>query len=160
MIGLGIGLPAWVGRPWQVVNRRGLYFCVLNAAIIALYTMLDGVGVRLSGNSVSYTLWLFLFNSWGILAVISWRRSLAAVVRHVLQSWRMALFGAAMSMSSYGIVLWAMTQTSIPSVAALREVSVVFAALLGAWLLKERMGPWRIVGATWVGFGAATIRWG
>ena len=160
MIGLGIGLPAWVGRPWQDVNRKGLYFCVLNAAIIALYTMLDGIGVRLSGNAVSYTLWLFLFNSWGILAIIIWRRSLAEVARHVLQGWHKALLGASMSMASYGIVLWAMTQTSIPSVAALREVSVVFAALLGTWFLKERMGLWRMVGATWVGLGAATIRWG
>lgn len=159
MIGIGIGLPAWVGRPWQEVNRRGLYFCVLNAAIIALYTMLDGIGVRLSGNAVSYTLWLFLFNSWGILAIIIWRRSLTEVARHMLHGWRIAMFGAAMSMASYGIVLWAMTQASIASVAALREVSVVFAAFLGTWLLKERMGLWRILGATWVGLGAATIRW-
>jgi uncharacterized membrane protein len=66
--------------------------------------------------------------------------------------------GAGMSMGSYGIVLWAMTQTTIPAVAALREVSVIFAALLGAWFLKESMGRWRIVGASLVGLGAAVIR--
>jgi uncharacterized membrane protein len=65
-----------------------------------------------------------------------------------------------MSMASYGIVLWAMTQATIPAVAALREMSVVFAALLGTWFLKEQMGIWRILGATFVGLGAATIRWG
>ncbi len=160
MIGLGIGLPAWIGKPWHTVNRRGLFFCLFNAAVIALYTLLDGIGVRLSGHAVSYTLWLFLFNSWGILAVIVWRRSLSEVTQHVRQGWRIATLGAAMSMASYGIVLWAMTQTSIPAVAALREISVIFAALLGTWFLKEQMGVWRILGATFVGLGAATIRWG
>lgn len=160
MIGLGIGLPAWIGKPWHAVNRRGLFYCLFNAAIIALYTLLDGVGVRLSGHAVSYTLWLFLFNSWGILAVIIWRRSLAEVLQHTRQNWRTAIVGAGLSMASYGIVLWAMTQTSIPAVAALREVSVIFAALLGAWFLKEQMGVWRILGASLVCIGAATIRWG
>jgi drug/metabolite transporter (DMT)-like permease len=160
MIGLGIVAPAWVGRPWQEVDKKGLYFCLLNAAIIALYTVMDGIGVRLSGNALSYTLWLFLFNSWGILTVLALRRGLSKVLQHVFQGWRIAMLGASMSMASYGIVLWAMTQTSIPAVAALREMSVIFAALLGTWFLKEQMGRWRILGATFVGLGAATIRWG
>lgn len=156
LIAFGILMPAWIGKPWK--NKKGLYFAVLNAAIIALYTVLDGVGVRLSGNAISYTLWLFLFNSWGILAILIWRRSLIQVVAGVRAGWRLALLGAGLSMGSYGIVLWAMTQTTIPAVAALREVSVIFAALLGAWFLKESMGRWRIVGASLVGLGAAVIR--
>ena len=62
-------------------------------------------------------------------------------------------------MGSYAIVLWAMTQASIPAVAALREISVIFAALLGTWFLGERMGRWRIMGAALVGIGAASVRW-
>lgn len=155
-IALGILLPAWMGKPWK--NRVGLYFALLNAAIIALYTYLDGVGVRLSGNALSYTLWLFLFNSWGILSILVWRRSFSEVFLRARSGWRTALLGAALSMSSYGIVLWAMTQSAIPAVAALREVSVIFAAFLGAWFLKESMGRWRILGASLVGIGAAAIR--
>ena len=138
---------------------KGFYFAILNAAIIALYTGLDGSGVRLSGNAVSYTLWLFLFNSWGILGILIWRRSLSHVLLSARSGWRIALVGAALSMGSYGIVLWAMTQSAIPAVAALREISVVFAALLGAWFLKESVGPWRILGASFVGLGAAVIRY-
>ena len=159
LIGLGIVLPAWIGRPWQKGNTKGLYYCLLNAAIIALYTVLDGMGVRRAGSAMSYTLWLFLFNSFGILTILAWRRGLPEVAGHVLAGWRVAILGAGMSMASYGIVLWAMTQTSIPAVAALREMSVVFAALLGTWFLKERMGRWRILGAAFVGLGAATVRW-
>ena len=156
LIAFGILMPAWIGKPWR--NKKGLYFAVLNAAIIALYTVLDGVGVRLSGNAISYTLWLFLFNSWGILAILIWRRSLREVVVSARAGWRMALLGAGLSMGSYGIVLWAMTQSAIPAVAALREISVVFAAFLGAWFLKETVGRWRILGASFVGAGAAIIR--
>lgn len=156
LIAFGILMPAWIGKPWR--NKKGLYFAVLNAAIIALYTVLDGVGVRLSGNAISYTLWLFLFNSWGILAILIWRRSLREVVVSARAGWRLALLGAGLSMGSYGIVLWAMTQSAIPAVAALREVSVVFAAFLGAWFLKETVGRWRILGASFVGAGAAIIR--
>lgn len=160
LIGLGIGLPAWMGKPWQTVKSRGLMICLLNAFVIALYTVLDGVGVRLSGHAVAYTLWLFLFNSWGILAILVWRRGAAEVAQHIRHGWRVATLGAGMSMASYGIVLWAMTQATIPAVAALREMSVVFAALLGTWILKEQMGRWRILGAVFVALGAATIRWG
>jgi drug/metabolite transporter (DMT)-like permease len=156
LIAFGILMPAWIGKPWQ--NRKGLYFALLNAVIIALYTVLDGVGVRLSGNAISYTLWLFLFNSWGILAILIWRRSLNEVLSSARAGWRLALLGASFSMGSYGIALWAMTQSAIPAVAALREVSVVFAAFLGAWFLKESVGRWRILGASFVGIGAAVIR--
>lgn len=156
-IAFGILLPAFIGRPWQ--NMKGFYFAILNAAIIALYTVLDGVGVRLSGNAIAYTLWLFLFNSWGILGILIWRRSLSQVLSSARSGWRIALVGAGLSMGSYGIVLWAMTQTAIPAVAALREISVVFAAFLGAWFLKESVGLWRILGASLVGLGAAVIRY-
>lgn len=156
LITLGILMPAWVGQPWR--HKKGLFYAMLNAAIIALYTVLDGVGVRLSGNAISYTLWLFLFNSWGILSILVWRRSWVEVLTRVRTGWRTAFIGAGLSMGSYGIVLWAMTQSPIPAVAALREVSVIFAAFLGAWLLKESMGKWRILGASLVGLGAAVIR--
>ena len=160
MIGFGIALPAWIGSPWQSSSRRGLIFCLINAVMIATYTVLDGVGVRLSKHPASYTLCLFLFNAWGILAVMIWRRSLADISQHLRQGWRVTVPGAALSMGSYGIVLWAMTHASIPAVAALREMSVIFAAFLGTWFLKEKMGLWRILGASCVAIGAITIRWG
>ncbi len=159
LIGLGIGLPAWAGKPWVESNRKGLYIGIFNAFIIAIYTLVDGMGVRHSANAASYTLWLFLFNSWGILAVMTYRRGFSSISQHLRHGWAITLTGSAMSMASYGIVLWAMTQASIPAVASLREISVVFAALLGIFLLKEQMGRWRVLGSVLVGFGAATVRW-
>jgi drug/metabolite transporter (DMT)-like permease len=159
LIGLGIMLPAWVGHRRGALATAGLGYALGMACIIALYTLVDGIGVRLAGNAVSYTLWLFFLDGWGILAVALYFRRRAVVV-HLRRRWLAALAGAVLTTGSYGIVLWAMTVASIPAVAALRETSVIFAAVLGAVVLKERMGRWRIAGAILVAAGAVSIRWG
>lgn len=159
LVGLGISLPAWLGFRRGAVAKAGLWYALGMACIIALYTIVDGIGVRRSGSAVSYTLWLFFLDGWGILAVaLHFRRGL--VVAHLRRRWPAALAGSVLTTGSYGIVLWAMTVASIPAVAALRETSVIFAALLGALVLKERMGSWRIAGAILVAAGAVAIRWG
>lgn len=158
LIGMGIGLPAWIGIMRGTVARTGLGFALANAVFIATYTLSDGIGVRLSGNASSYTVWLFCLNALSILVLAGWRRGAGMLVR-LLPRWRLSLAGAFLTLGSYGIVLWAMTVAPIPAVAALRETSVIFAAILGAVLLKERMGRWRIAGALLVALGAASIRW-
>ena len=65
-------------------------------------------------------------------------------------------------LDSYCIALWAMTQASVATVAAPRETSVLFAALLGAWLLKERFTQHRVVGTLVIVAGVLALRlsWG
>lgn len=159
LIGAGITLPVWLGIRRAAVARAGIGYAFANACIIAIYTLSDGIGVRLSGSAAAYTLWLFFLNAWGLLAIAWWQRG-SGVLTHFRRRWAPALAGSVLSLGSYGIVLWAMTVASIPAVAALRETSVIFAALLGAILLKERMGRWRTGGAMLVAMGAASIRWG
>jgi drug/metabolite transporter (DMT)-like permease len=159
LIAGGIALPVWLGIRRGGVTSSGLVYGFATAGVIALYTLIDGIGARLSGNAVSYTLWLFFLNAWLVLGVAIWRRGRAALA-HLQRRWLFSLLGSVLTMGSYGIVLWAMTAASIPAVAALRETSVIFAAILGAWLLKERMGRWRIAGAMLVALGAIAIRWG
>jgi drug/metabolite transporter (DMT)-like permease len=158
IIGIGIALPAWLSMEGGINSRKGMLFGWLNAMIIALYTLLDGMGVRQAGTAIGYTTWMFFFNGWGILVYTIWRRGRQSVVEHVWTRARLALWGAVLSMGSYGIVLWAMTQASIPSVAALREISVVFAALMGTLWLHERMGKIRIACACLVGLGVMLIK--
>jgi drug/metabolite transporter (DMT)-like permease len=154
----GIALPVWVGIRRGGVAASGLTYGFATAGVIALYTIIDGIGARASGNAVSYTLWLFFLNAWLVLGVAIWRRGRAALI-HLRRRWLFSLLGSVLTMGSYGIVLWAMTVAPIPAVAALRETSVIFAAVLGALLLNERMGRWRIAGALLVALGAASIRW-
>jgi drug/metabolite transporter (DMT)-like permease len=159
LIGTGIGLPAWIGIARGAVSWKGAGYALGNSFFIAAYTLSDGIGVRASGNAVSYTLWLFFLNAFAILLIARWRRG-SGFLRGIGARWRRATAGSLLTILSYGIVLWAMSISPIPAVAALRETSVIFAALLGACLLKESMGRWRTIGALLVTLGAASIRWG
>lgn len=157
LVATGITLPAWIGFRHGAVATAGIGYALMNALIIAAYTLIDGVGVRRAGSAASYTLWLFFLDAWGILAVAWWSRGRQVFV-HLQRRWLPSLLGAMLTVGSYGVVLWAMTVAPIAAVAALRETSVIFAALLGTWFLKERMGRWRIGGAALVALGAAMIR--
>jgi len=71
-----------------------------------------------------------------------------------------AVFGGVLSFVSYGLVLWAMTQASIAGISALRETSVVFAAVIGMLFLGEKAGAHRIAGALTVACGALLLKLG
>jgi drug/metabolite transporter (DMT)-like permease len=159
LVSAGILMPAWLGARRGTPAAAEMRFALGNSFIIALYTVIDGIGVRLSGNALSYALWLFFLYAWGVVAVAWWRRGFV-LYPHLRQRWPVALAGAALSLGSYGIVLWAMSVAAIPAVAALRECSVVLAVLLGSLFLKEPMGRVRIAGAVLVVAGTALIRFG
>ena len=121
-------------------------WALASAAIIAVYTLIDGAGVRVSGGTERYVVWLFVFLGLPFgLAVLAMKRG--AFLRHAAQHWWRGVAGAVLSGLSYGIALWAMTRAPVAIVAALRETSVIFAALIGAWLLKEGHLRERIWGA-------------
>ncbi|WP_263769800.1 EamA family transporter [Propionivibrio soli] len=86
LVGLGIIFPVVIGFGRCVAETRGLPYALCNSAVIALYTILDGVGVRHSGSAAAYTLWLFFFDAWGILAVALWYRG-GDVIRHLAHRW-------------------------------------------------------------------------
>lgn len=159
LVAAGIALPVGVGFRGGGVSRPGLAYGFATAGVIALYTIVDGIGARFSGHAAAYTLWLFFLNAWLVLGVALWRRG-RATIDHLRRRWLFSLLGSVLTIGSYAIVLWAMTVASIPAVAALRETSVIFAAIMGAWLLKEQMGRWRVAGAALVALGAISIRWG
>ena len=76
------------------------------------------------------------------------------------QRWPLALGGAIASLGSYGIALWAMTRAPVAMVAALRETSVLFAVLMGAWFLKERFNLRRLTGTLIILAGVMALRLG
>ncbi|PWC38971.1 DMT family transporter [Azospirillum sp. TSO35-2] len=132
-------------------------FSLANAAVIASYTVVDGLGVRLSGQPAAYTLWLFLLTGLPLLAAALWRqpRRLAAYAR---TRWWVVLGGGACSVGSYGLALWAMTRAPVASAAALRETSILFALLLSRLVLKERVGPLRLAAGSVIALGAVAMR--
>jgi drug/metabolite transporter (DMT)-like permease len=119
-------------------DRRATLFALANAAVIGTYTLIDAQGARASAAPVSYTLWFFAANALVIIAMGRLKRG-SAVPRYLARHWRRALLGGACSVGAYAIALWAMTRAPVALVAVLRETSVIFAAILAALVLKEKL---------------------
>lgn len=128
-----------------------------NAAIIALYTLSDGQGVRLSGNAFSYTSWGFLLCALLFTPVAIFLRKQEAI-QHFKTEWRRSLLGGGCSIAAYSMALWAMTRAPIASVAALRETSILFGVLIAAFTLKERVTRMRVAAALLIVAGAIAIK--
>jgi phosphonate utilization associated putative membrane protein len=165
IVGITVGV-ALVGlaHPGEALHhRRALVFAFANAGMIAVYTVVDGVGVRTNGDAMRYVLLLFVLDGFAYPLLVWLRRSAAArieLLAYVRQRWPVALLGGSASIGSYAIALWAMTRAPVASVAALRETSVLFAALLGTLLLKERFGLQRAVGTGVIVAGVMALRFG
>ncbi|MRW86493.1 EamA family transporter [Pseudoduganella sp. FT26W] len=142
----------------RAARRRATVYALLNAVIIATYTMIDGVGVRRSGAPAAYTMWLFVLTAVLLLLCSTRRwRELPAYARSHAQ---VMLLGGIGTLASYGLALWAMTQAPVAAVAALRETSILFAAALAALFLRERLAPGRIVAVSLIACGAIVMRLG
>jgi drug/metabolite transporter (DMT)-like permease len=135
------------------------YWAFANAGLIAVYTLVDGTGARASGNPIAYVAWLIFLEGIPFLVWVVARRGRPALA-YLRQSTRNGLIGGGCSLAAYGIVLWAMTRAPIGVVAALRETSVLFAALMGSFWLKEGFGWRRAAGAASVVAGIAALKLG
>jgi drug/metabolite transporter (DMT)-like permease len=155
LISLGIVSIAFVQRRKHPATAA--YWAFANAALIALYTLVDATGARASGNAASYVSWLIFLEGLPFLVWVIARRGQVAV-RYLASSTTRGLVGGAFSLAAYGIVLWAMTRAPVASVAALRETSVLFAALMGSLWLKEGFGLPRLAGAVSVVLGIAALK--
>jgi drug/metabolite transporter (DMT)-like permease len=155
LISLGIVSIAFVQQRQH--PPAATYWALTNAVLIAAYTLVDATGARASGNAASYVVWLLLVEALPFLAWVIARRG-AVAVRYIRRGAPRGLIGGACSLAAYGIVLWAMTRAPVAAVAALRETSVLFAALMGSLWLKEGFGLLRFAGATSVVLGIAALR--
>ena len=158
VLALGLSPSALQGAEAQ--RRTALRFALTNAAIIALYTVVDGLGVRASGNALAYVATLFLLDGIPYLLLVMWQRGAhrGAALAYMAGRWKLAALGAAASLGSYGIALWAMTHAPVATVAALRETSVLFAAWIGTVFLGERFGWQRGIGTVVIVTGVLLLR--
>jgi drug/metabolite transporter (DMT)-like permease len=138
-------------------SRAGTLLALLNAGVIASYTLIDGAGVRVSGAPVAYAMWLFLVTA---VPLVTWA-ALArgrALLAYAGRNWRLGLAGGVGNLGSYGLALWAMTQAPVAVVAALRETSIIFGMAIAGLLLRERIGPARLAAAGLIVAGAINLR--
>ncbi|MDS7596787.1 EamA family transporter [Agrobacterium tumefaciens] len=139
---------------------RAITVALINAFVIASYTFVDGVGARLSGNAISYTLWMSLLPPVLLFAFAFCQRGVTPVVQHVRRNWWRGLIGGGGSILSYGLALYAMTKAPVAVVAALRETSILFAIVISVVVLKERASIWRYAAGAIIAAGVLVMRLG
>lgn len=138
----------------------GLVPAIANAFVIALYTLIDGLGARASGSPATYVAWILLGAG---IATVVWqimRDGPAKVLPALRARLPIGIAGGAMSYAAYAIALWAMTFNPIGAVAAVRESSVLFAAAIGTVALHERFGWMRWLSAILVVAGLVLVKFG
>jgi drug/metabolite transporter (DMT)-like permease len=145
------------GSPGRRIAPQAMLYAFGTAGFTAAYTLVDGVGARMAGTAAGFILWLFLFDGLFMLGFALATRGPAAL-RALLPAWRPGIAAGLMSLGSYWIVVWAFTQAPLGLVAALRETSVLFALLLGAFLLNERIGAARWAAAGLILAGIVLMR--
>jgi drug/metabolite transporter (DMT)-like permease len=144
----------------QHVSRAGVLAALTTGVTIAVYTVIDGIGVRLSGGqALAYTAWMFMFY-WLMPVLFVAVRGLTALwapAREAPLSVGSSLVGGLVSIAAYGIVIWALQSGAMGAVSALRETSVVFAVLIGRVLLRETVSAKRWVACVIVAVGAVCL---
>ncbi|MEU1942911.1 EamA family transporter, partial [Streptomyces sp. NPDC020125] len=132
----GGGAPQWLA----------LTAAIATGLSIAAYTVVDGLGVRASGSAPGYIAWLMILEGFAIPAyALAVRRG--ALLRQLRPVAARGLLGGLLSVSAYGLVLWAQTQAELAPIAALRESSIIVGAAIGTLFFKERFGGPRIAAA-------------
>ena len=138
-------------------DRRLLPFALGSAVATATYTMIDGMGARISGSPAAYVAWVFVadgvFFTVGMLALRGW-----GVIPRDGHAWRLGAVASAASYGAYAVSVWAMTIAPIALVAALRETSILFAVLIGWLAFGERMGRDKAVAACVIVAGVVLTR--
>ncbi|CAN5836651.1 EamA family transporter [soil metagenome] len=149
LVALAMPLRSVIPRPG---SRHGLatLFAVLTGFTIAGYIISDGLGVRAAGptfqHRLSYIAWLCVIEGpWLLVLAIALRPH--AVRAHIRRSWWRGVIGGAIANVGYGIAIYALVLGPMAHVAALRETSVLFGALMGTLLLGEPFGARRVAAA-------------
>jgi drug/metabolite transporter (DMT)-like permease len=141
---------------WRLGPLAPVWFALATGLTIAGYTICDGIGGRAAGDVLGYIAWLFVLNAvpFGLIVALWRRHDLAVQLR---ASWRASVLGGVFALVAYGLVIWAMSRAPMVNVSALRETSVIMAALIGTRLLREPFGRRRVVAASVVALGVVLL---
>jgi len=156
LVGGVLLLSARGARHLAEIDRRAIGFALFTALTICAYSVVDGIGARLSANPNGYSVWLFV----GIALVMvpyALYRDGRDVIPAMQRFWLRGFAGGALQVLSYGIAIWAMTVAPIAIVATLRETSVLFGAAIAVVVLKEPLRAARVLAACLIVCGLILI---
>ena len=125
------------------LSRPALLYSLLTGLCITAYSLVDGMGVRLSGNSLSFILWMFFLDGFLVPLVALARRPRQLLIDTIKIVWKPGLMVSLLSTIGYAIIVWAFSQERIAPIAVLRETSVLFAMLISVLFIKEAFSALR-----------------
>jgi drug/metabolite transporter (DMT)-like permease len=173
VVGERLGLTGWVGiallaagvlllslrggRDLAKLNSRAVGFALFTAVTVCAYSVVDGIGARLAGSANAYSAALFV-GIGPVMALYALARGGISALGDTKRLWLTGLAGGALQLGSYGIAIWAMTLAPIAIVAALRETSVLFGALIAVIVLKEPLRAGRMAAAFLIVCGLVLVR--
>lgn len=156
-LSIGVMALTFDGGKASNINPKALVFALLTGVCIASYTVVDGLGARQAGSVLGFAVWLTIGN--GILTFLIafiWKRK--EIIEVAKNNAVTGIAGGAMQVGAYWIIVYALAIAPMGMVSGLRETSVLFAALISTFLLKEGFGVWRFVSACLVTFGLVLSR--
>jgi drug/metabolite transporter (DMT)-like permease len=145
------------GRDLARLDKKAVGFALFTAVTICAYSVVDGVGARHAGSANAYSVALFV-GIGPIMAIYALIRRRPEVIAAMGRHWGLGLAGGTLQLGAYGIAIWAMTVAPIAIVAALRETSVLFGALIAIVFLKEPLRASRVAAALIIVAGLTLIR--
>lgn len=155
LVSLGV-LALAVERGERRVGAATLGIAALTGFTVAAYSVVDAYGVRLNGDWLGFTAWLIVSDCAAFLAYAFATRG-TAVLATWRQGWGKVLVSGLLGIGSFGVFMWALGRAPVGGVSALRETSVLFAAILGTVALGEPATWWRHAAAILVTAGVMAI---
>jgi len=139
-------------------NYSAIVYALSTGLFISCYSITDGYGGRVSASPLNYTAWLMILNAI-IFSILLRIMNKPGVVKKVLSEGKKIFFiGGTLSYTVYATIVWAFTQAPVPLVAALRETSIIFALLIGFFVLKEKFTLLKIAAVLTIFFGVILIK--
>ena len=139
-------------------NYSAVVYAISTGIFISCYSISDGYGGRLSASPLNYTAWLMILNA-VIFSILLRIMNKPGVIKKVLSEGKKIFFiGGTLSYVVYGTIVWAFTQASVPTVAALRETSIIFALLIGTFFLKEKFTFLKTAAVLTIFFGVILLK--
>ncbi len=159
VICLAVGVMALTFDGASGIARRpkAVVFALITGVCIASYTVVDGLGARQAGSVLGFAVWLTIGDGLlTFLIALFWKGN--AIWRVARSNLVTGFAGGVMQVGAYWIIVWALALAPMGMVSALRETSVLFAAIISTFVLKEGFGAWRFVSAGLVSLGLLLSR--
>ena len=142
----------------SVTNRKAIIYALITGSFIMSYSITDGYGARISASILSYMGWSFILNAFLFAILLNFMKQPGIITRVAKDGKFIFFVGGTISYLVYAIIVWGFTQAPIPVVTALREISIVFALLIGTFFLKEKFTYLKTTAVLTIFFGVILLK--